>query len=249
MKLSSPIYCYAATIIGGSVSGGVYVSGDGGSVIGSFIKGSSCGEAIVTGDGSRSVSVFCGCGGRCVSDSDSGSGGGVSGGVSVGCWGSGNGSGCSVSCGVCDSGGGGSVIGSFIQGSGIEFFLVVMVVDVVLVVLRVIVLVRVVVVVEVVVPVVVDVMVVLVVTFDRPHFQQLPYILSYAIMLKLNLMVMLLSERCSCDHSIDRQAVVAKRNENIYIYIYYIDSSVLLENIPLVKFIKTISGTRVVYFP
>ena len=32
-------------------------------------------------------------------------------------------------------------------------------------------------------------------------------------------------------------------------YFYYIDTSVLLENIPLVKFIKTTSGTRVVYFP
>ena len=31
--------------------------------------------------------------------------------------------------------------------------------------------------------------------------------------------------------------------------IYYIDTSVLLENIPLVKFIKSTSGTRVVYFP
>ena len=31
--------------------------------------------------------------------------------------------------------------------------------------------------------------------------------------------------------------------------LYYIDTSVLLENIPLVKFIKTTSGTRVVYFP
>ena len=30
---------------------------------------------------------------------------------------------------------------------------------------------------------------------------------------------------------------------------YFIDASVLLENIPLVKFIKTKSGTRVVYFP
>ena len=30
---------------------------------------------------------------------------------------------------------------------------------------------------------------------------------------------------------------------------YYIDMSILLENIPLVKFIKTTSGTRVVYFP
>ena len=28
----------------------------------------------------------------------------------------------------------------------------------------------------------------------------------------------------------------------------YVDTSVLLENIPLVKFIKTTSGTRVVYF-
>ena len=32
-------------------------------------------------------------------------------------------------------------------------------------------------------------------------------------------------------------------------YFYYIDTSVLLENIPLVEFIKTTSGTRVVYFP
>ena len=30
--------------------------------------------------------------------------------------------------------------------------------------------------------------------------------------------------------------------------LYYIDTSVLLENIPLVKFIKTTSGTRVVDF-
>ena len=30
---------------------------------------------------------------------------------------------------------------------------------------------------------------------------------------------------------------------------YYIDTSVLLENIPLVKLIKATSGTRVVYFP
>ena len=35
----------------------------------------------------------------------------------------------------------------------------------------------------------------------------------------------------------------------IIIIIYYIDTSVLLENIPLVKFIKTTSGTRLVYFP
>ena len=33
------------------------------------------------------------------------------------------------------------------------------------------------------------------------------------------------------------------------IHFYYIDTSVLLENIPLVKFLKTTSGTRVVYFP
>ena len=32
-------------------------------------------------------------------------------------------------------------------------------------------------------------------------------------------------------------------------YFYYIDMSVLPENMPLVKFIKTTSGTRVVYFP
>ena len=32
-------------------------------------------------------------------------------------------------------------------------------------------------------------------------------------------------------------------------YIYYKDTSVLLENIPLVKLIKTTSGTQVVYFP
>ena len=30
---------------------------------------------------------------------------------------------------------------------------------------------------------------------------------------------------------------------------YYIDTDVLLKNIPLVKFIKNTSGTRVVYFP
>ena len=34
-----------------------------------------------------------------------------------------------------------------------------------------------------------------------------------------------------------------------FIEFYYIDRSVLLENIPLVKFIKTTSGTRVIYFP
>ena len=31
-------------------------------------------------------------------------------------------------------------------------------------------------------------------------------------------------------------------DEKKYIYVYYIDTSVLLENIPLVKFIKTTSG-------
>ena len=31
--------------------------------------------------------------------------------------------------------------------------------------------------------------------------------------------------------------------------LYYIDTSVLLENMPLVKFIKSTFGTRVVYFP
>ena len=31
-------------------------------------------------------------------------------------------------------------------------------------------------------------------------------------------------------------------DENIYIYVYYIDTSVLLENIPLVKFIKLHPG-------
>ena len=30
---------------------------------------------------------------------------------------------------------------------------------------------------------------------------------------------------------------------------HYVDTSVLLENIPLIKFRKTTSGTRVVYFP
>ena len=57
--------------------------------------------------------------------------------------------------------------------------LVVVVVEVVLVVLRVIV------VVWVVVVVVIGMVVVLVVTFDQPHFQQLPFILSYVITLKI----------------------------------------------------------------
>ena len=34
----------------------------------------------------------------------------------------------------------------------------------------------------------------------------------------------------------------------IFIFFYYIDTRVLVENIPLVKFIKTTSGTRVVLF-
>ena len=33
------------------------------------------------------------------------------------------------------------------------------------------------------------------------------------------------------------------------IIVYYIDMSVLLENIPLEKLVKTTSGTRVVYLP
>ena len=37
--------------------------------------------------------------------------------------------------------------------------------------------------------------------------------------------------------------------EFIFSGFYYTDTSVLLENIPLVKFTKTTSGTRVVYFP
>ena len=36
---------------------------------------------------------------------------------------------------------------------------------------------------------------------------------------------------------------------NSFIILYYMDTGVLLENIPLVKFIKTTSGIRVVYFP
>ena len=35
----------------------------------------------------------------------------------------------------------------------------------------------------------------------------------------------------------------------LFVTFYYIDTSVLLENTPLVKFIKSTSGTRVVYFP
>ena len=42
--------------------------------------------------------------------------------------------------------------------------------------------------------------------------------------------------------------LVSSQRHNIKPY-YYIDTSVLLESIPLVKFIKTTSRTRVVYFP
>ena len=35
----------------------------------------------------------------------------------------------------------------------------------------------------------------------------------------------------------------------LHMYMYYIETSVLLENIPLIKFVKNTSGTRVVYFP
>ena len=72
MKLSSRIYCYAATI-----SGGVYVSGGGGSVIGSFIKASGSGEGIFNGDGSGSVRGFSCCGGLCGSGSGGGGGSGI----------------------------------------------------------------------------------------------------------------------------------------------------------------------------
>ena len=68
-------------------------------------------------------------------------------------------------------------------------------------------------------------------------------------------------------HWLSKRLIICTEYTNIYIntfpnaftsqmakkyrdnYIYYIDRSVLLENIPLVKFIKTTSGTRVVYFP
>ena len=43
--------------------------------------------------------------------------------------------------------------------------------------------------------------------------------------------------------------ITASYHELIFISIYYIDTSVLLENIPLVKFIKTTSATRMLYFP
>ena len=45
--------------------------------------------------------------------------------------------------------------------------------------------------------------------------------------------------------------VVQCNDEKEFIFsgFYYTDTIVLLENIPLVKFTKTTSGTRVVYFP
>ena len=42
--------------------------------------------------------------------------------------------------------------------------------------------------------------------------------------------------------------IVAKTN-SLYTALCYIDTSVLLENIPLVKFMKATSGTRAAYFP
>ena len=47
--------------------------------------------------------------------------------------------------------------------------------------------------------------------------------------------------------------VLSKQLATLFTYIhntiYYIETSVLLKNIPLVKLIKTTSETRVVYFP
>ena len=45
------------------------------------------------------------------------------------------------------------------------------------------------------------------------------------------------------------KGIVTNKSNLTYLAFYCIDTSVLLENIPLVKFIKTTSGTRVVYFP
>ena len=48
-------------------------------------------------------------------------------------------------------------------------------------------------------------------------------------------------------HSIVIVQVILNRNfiaNTLYILFYYIDTSVLLENIPLIKFIKTTSETR-----
>ena len=71
----------------------------------------------------------------------------------------------------------------------------------------------VVVVIGVVVAIVVEVVLVLVVTFAQPHFQHLPYILSYVITLKLNLIMTPLTGPCSCDHSIGCEVVVSQGNE------------------------------------
>ena len=47
-----------------------------------------------------------------------------------------------------------------------------------------------------------------------------------------------------------REAIISNiGSDALNILFYYIDTSVLLENIPHVKFIKTTSRTRVVYFP
>ena len=79
----------------------------------------------------------------------------------------------------------------------VRVLLVVMAVLVVVVVQVVLVVLRVIVVVWVVVVVVIGVVVVLVVTFNQPHFQQLPYILSYVItQKKLNLLMTPLTGPC-----------------------------------------------------
>ena len=49
--------------------------------------------------------------------------------------------------------------------------------------------------------------------------------------------------------SVEAIRAISSNIHKVLILIYYIDTSVLLENIPFVKFIKTTSGTRVVYFP
>ena len=54
----------------------------------------------------------------------------------------------------------------------------------------------------------------------------------------------LLTKKCNLETAACKMAATED-----YRVFYYIDTSVLLENIPLVKFIKTTSGTRVVYFP
>ena len=50
---------------------------------------------------------------------------------------------------------------------------------------------------------------------------------------------------CTLRCQISQDWTQQRHNKNIY----FIDTSVLLENIPLVKFIETTSGTWVVYFP